>query len=416
MSILWAIRADGELLGMVYEPDENIYPWCRIKTDGLFESVAVITKEGEEDQVWVIVKRTIGGVTKRYIEYFKPHDFFNVYKDSFFVDSGLTWEGDAAVEVTAISQAAQCTVTATNTLADGNKVRFYNTGTWLDNHICTVSDRAAGSFKVKDEAGTAYIDSTLFATYPPTTATTTYLGDTQSIIAIANTNPAKIVCPNHALPTGTPVRISGVLGMTTANGDWTVSNPTDDTFEIALDAVALPTYTGSGIVTPGATVIAGNGTVEQVAKTVSGLTHLEGESVAVFTDQGKHPARTVASGAITLSYYANKITAGLSYDYNLQPMKIEAPTAEGTSRGRKKKIYSMSASFYQSAGVKWGPDADNLIDVPFGTGGAPTLFTGDKETDFTADYESGASIYIQGSSPLPCTVLSVSPKMVMTDG
>jgi hypothetical protein len=76
----------------------------------------------------------------------------------------------------------------------------------------------------------------------------------------------------------------------------------------------------------------------------------------------------------------------------------------------------MSASFYQSAGVKWGPDEDNLIDVAFGTGGAPTLFTGDKETDFNGDYESGASIYIQGQSPLPCTVLSVSPKMVMTDG
>jgi hypothetical protein len=204
--------------------------------------------------------------------------------------------------------------------------------------------------------------------------------------------------------------------MTDLNDDWTVSNPTDDTFEIALDSITLPAYTGSGIATPGATVVDGNGTVEQVAITLSGLDHLEGKSVAILTDQGKHPARTVDTGAITLSYYANKVTAGLAYDYNLQPMKFEAQTQEGTSRGRKKKIYALSAAFYQSAGVKWGPDEDNLRDVPFGTGGAPTLFTGDKETDFDADYETGASVYIQGSSPLPCTVLSIAPKMVMVDG
>lgn len=328
-SILWSVRADGTLLGMVYEPNENIYPWFRVTTDGEFESVATITAEGEEDQVWVIVKRTIGGVTKRYVEYFKPQDYFAVYKDAFFVDSGLTWEGDAAIEVTAISQAAQCVVTTTNALADGNKVKFYNTGTWLDNNICVVSDRAAGSFKIKDLTGTSYINSTAFPAYPPTT---------------------------------------------------------------------------------------GSGTVKQVAMTLSGLSHLEGKSVAILTDQGKHPARTVASGAITLFYYANKVTVGLPYNYNLQPMKFEAGTAEGTSRGRKKKIYALSAAFYQSAGVKWGPNADNLRDVPFGTGDQPTLFTGDKETDFDADYETGASVYIQGSSPLPCTVLSIAPKMVMTDG
>jgi len=417
MSILWSVRADGQLLGMVYEPAENIYPWFRITTDGEFESVATITAEGEEDQVWVIVKRTLAdGSVKRYVEYFKPHEIFDVYRDAFFVDSGLTWEGDAAVEVTAIAKQAECLVTAANSLADGNKVHFENTGTWLDTHICTVSDRTAANFKVKTEDGTAYIDSTAFATYPPTTTTTTYDGDPLSIIAISQENPAKVVCPSHGLAATTPVRITGALGMTDANDDWTVSNPTADTFEIALDATSLNPYTGSGIATPGATVTAGNGTVEQVAKTVSGLDHLEGLSVAVFTDRGKHPACTVSSGDITLTFYANKVSAGLSYDYNIEPMKFEPGTRTGTSRGVEKRVVSLSVAFYQSAGAKWGPDADNLIDVPFGDGGQPTLFTGDKETDFDADYSEGASVYIRGSSPLPCTVLSIAPRMEVVDG
>jgi len=416
ISLLWAIRADGTLLGMVYEPNENIYPWFRITTDGEFESVAVITAEGEEDQVWVIVKREIGGVTKRYIEYFKPHDFFSVYEDAFFVDSGLTWEGIAAVEVTAISQASECTITATNTLTDGMKVAFKDTGTWLDNHVCTVSDRAAGSFKVKDENATAYIDSTGFASYPPTTSSTTYNGTPLSIIAVANTNPCKIVIPNHGQATGTPVQIAGALGITQINGNWTISNPTDDTFEIALDATALGTYTGRGIATPGTTVTAGNGTVEQVAKTVSGLGHLEGKSVAILTNRGKHPARTVASGAITLSYYANKITAGLSYEYDLQPMKIEAGSLDGSTRSKAKRVYGLSVNFYETGAAKWGPDADHLQEISFGDGGEPELFSGDKDTDFDGDYSTDASIYIQGESPLPCTVLSIAPILEIPNG
>jgi hypothetical protein len=414
--ISWATRADGVLLGMVYEPNENIYPWFRIITDGEIESIAVITAEGEEDQPWIAVKRTIGTADKRYIEYFKPHDFFSVYEDAFFVDSGLTWIGDAAVEVTAISKAAQCTITATNSLANGNKVRFRNTGTWLDTHICTVSDRAAGSFKVKDENGSAYIDSTGFADYPPTTTTTTYDGEAMQIVAVANTNTCKIVCPNHGQETGTPVQIAGALGITDINGNWTISNTTDDTFEIALDATTLGTYTGSGVATPGTTVTAGNGTVEQVAKTVSGLSHLEGKSVAVLTDRGKHPARTVDSGAITLSYYANKITVGLPYDYNLQPLKIDAGSLDGSSRGKTKRIYGLSVGFYETGSAKWGPDEDNLKEIPFGDGGEPELFTGDKDTDFDGEYTTEATIYIQGQSPLPCTVLSIAPILEIPNG
>ena len=90
--ILWAIRADGQLLGLTYETQEQVYAWFRVVTDGLIESVAVIGREDNEDQVWVIVNRTIGGATKRYIEYFMPHDFYSDIEDGFFVHSGISVE------------------------------------------------------------------------------------------------------------------------------------------------------------------------------------------------------------------------------------------------------------------------------------------------------------------------------------
>lgn len=70
--IVWAIRSDGTLLGMTYDLVENVIGWHRHTTQGEFESVAVIPHPTRNaSQVWVVVKRTINGQTKRYIEYFE---------------------------------------------------------------------------------------------------------------------------------------------------------------------------------------------------------------------------------------------------------------------------------------------------------------------------------------------------------
>jgi hypothetical protein len=130
--ILWCVRADGQLCGMTYETQEQVYGWFRLTTDGEIESVAVISVEDGEDEVWVIAKRTIDGSDLRYIEYFKPHDFYGEIKDCFFVHSGLTYDGGAAVNITDITKADPAVVTVASwpadgsgvDLADGDKVRI----------------------------------------------------------------------------------------------------------------------------------------------------------------------------------------------------------------------------------------------------------------------------------------------------
>ena len=69
-SRIWAVRSDGVLLSCTYLRDQNVVAWARHTTEGSFESVCVIPHpDGNRDQVWVIVNRTINGVTKRYVEY-----------------------------------------------------------------------------------------------------------------------------------------------------------------------------------------------------------------------------------------------------------------------------------------------------------------------------------------------------------
>ena len=95
-SILWCVRADGVLLGLTYNREEEVFGWHRHVTDGLFESVAVIPDPvNNRNQLWAVVKRTIGGATKRYIEYLDP--------DVVVADSFVRYQGAAATVITGLS-------------------------------------------------------------------------------------------------------------------------------------------------------------------------------------------------------------------------------------------------------------------------------------------------------------------------
>jgi hypothetical protein len=67
-------------------------------------SLATIPGTGA-DQLWMIVKRTINGSTRQYIEYFAPNfnaDDGDLKEDAFFVDSGLTYSGSAASTISGL--------------------------------------------------------------------------------------------------------------------------------------------------------------------------------------------------------------------------------------------------------------------------------------------------------------------------
>jgi len=72
-SMVYAIRNDGQMLALTF--DNNLRAWARIKAAAsaagaaVIEDVAIIPTSNAEDEIWLIVKRTIGGSTKRYIEY-----------------------------------------------------------------------------------------------------------------------------------------------------------------------------------------------------------------------------------------------------------------------------------------------------------------------------------------------------------
>lgn len=99
-SVLWIVRNDGAVLGFTYLPAQEVFSWHRHDTDGMFESVASVP-EADEDAVYFVVRRTVNGVVKRYVERLASRQLTVPGEDtaldrSFFVDAGLTYDGRGA--------------------------------------------------------------------------------------------------------------------------------------------------------------------------------------------------------------------------------------------------------------------------------------------------------------------------------
>ena len=62
------------------------------QSHALVESVVAVPSS-TEDELYLIVNRTIGGATKRYVEHIKNFDFGTDVSDAFFTDSGLSYGG-----------------------------------------------------------------------------------------------------------------------------------------------------------------------------------------------------------------------------------------------------------------------------------------------------------------------------------
>ena len=96
--IIWFVSSNGTLLGLTYVPEQQIGAWHWHDTDGTFESCAVVA-EGLDDILYVVVKRTVNSATVRYVERMASRQFANV-EDCFFVDAGLTYDGNNTTATT----------------------------------------------------------------------------------------------------------------------------------------------------------------------------------------------------------------------------------------------------------------------------------------------------------------------------
>jgi len=159
--------------------------------------------------------------------------------------------------------------------------------------------------------------------------------------------------------------------------------------------------------------------------TITGLDHLEGETVQILGDGDVLPDQVVSSGSITLADDQTASTAqvGLAYESIITPMKLDADSQVGAFMSTKLRVNKVIVRFFQSLGISWATnvEADSLTFTQFPfrdtqdvMDSSPPLFTGEKEIKVRARYGTEGSVTLKQTQPLPMTVLALIKKYRVT--
>jgi len=153
---------------------------------------------------------------------------------------------------------------------------------------------------------------------------------------------------------------------------------------------------------------------------VAGLTHLNGQSVAILAGGGVEPSQTVTSSQVTGIPAANTIIVGLPYTSRLQPSKIEVGMADGSSQGRKHTSKRATVNLWKTYGAQYAdsPDAgeNNWFEIlnrstETNSGSPEQLFTGLVDINNLDAHRTSVDLTIRQTLPLPCNVLAIIPKI-----
>lgn len=150
-------------------------------------------------------------------------------------------------------------------------------------------------------------------------------------------------------------------------------------------------------------------------KSLSGLTHLEGEDVQILADGAVQTPAKVESGTVLLERDAFYIIVGLGYQSYFKLMPLEAGSETGTAVGKRKRVNELSLRVWNTSGCRVGGSLDNLQQITYRNpatqlGTPEKLFTGIlPNIKFNQGWVWDATVTVEQSQPLPMNVLAIAP-------
>jgi hypothetical protein len=156
---------------------------------------------------------------------------------------------------------------------------------------------------------------------------------------------------------------------------------------------------------------------------ITGLTHLEGESVVVWADgsdvgtnSSYAQTYTVSSGAITLTTAASNVMVGMPYTAQWKSSRLpDVQGGKSLAAHTRVNELTMVMAWVHAKGLRYGPDFSTLDDLPGIEAGAKVdadairttyaehsfLFNGRNDVD--------ARLCLQAQAPRPVTILAAVP-------
>lgn len=161
---------------------------------------------------------------------------------------------------------------------------------------------------------------------------------------------------------------------------------------------------------------------------ISGLHHLEGQTVSILADGSEDPQQVVVAGQVTLTSPAGRVHVGLpiTAEWESLPLIFMGKDEEVAGRGRSKNIGNVYINVERSREFSVGASAGQilpyggelsaetvaaLVPVPWRTDelfGTPAdLRTREVPVNIEGDWNRDGKIAVQQAAPLPFRALSL---------
>ena len=397
--IVYQALADGHLLALSLQPEEKVQGWYPQRLGGSYVNQGALehphveavlslpAPDGKRDDVWKIVKRTIDGQERRYVEvgrsfWMKGKDV----RDSWYLDSALRYDGndDLAKTITIIG--------------GGNP----NNDWTLQTNFTDPPLQPASKFSFHDgrrwHRGTIVaVDASNNATWRPAT------------------------------PNAPPGRADGLRWFYDADpddpmepGEWV--QPTRD--QAGYFRPIQPTYEAPA-------AISSTWRWSIAVSRLAGLDHLVGETVEALVDGVPTlPAVVDDIGEVDFGVEGCVILVGLPYESTGSLLPINEGAQAGTADEKQRPIYSTRVSVWDTWGLECGSGAistanggtwaqfdKTIFPDSYAEGEPPPLFTGYKAFPRSSQGSPiNPSVAFRHRAPLPCYVRAVLNRISTSDG
>lgn len=407
--IIWAVRDDGPLLAFTFLKEQDVYAWTHHDTIGQFKSVCAIT-EGSEDAVYLIVQRLIGGKYLQIVERMASRSIAGDVTKAWFVDCGLQYPLTyPAATITPTVDTGETADQPVNGVPSITSAVVINGG----------AGYVAPAVAVTDPTGTgANLTATVvLGVITAINVVSGGTGYTRPVISITDAGggaggAAQAVVQSNVVFTASAATFTaGDIGKALrVNGGYAIVTGYTDTTHITANIInalsnAWPSISGAWSLT-------------QPVTTVSGLEHLNGQTVAILADGNVEPRQVVANGTVTLSHSASAIFVGLPYQAQLQTLYIDTNELP-TSQGRRMTVPAVTVRVQDTRGLKLGPDFASVKAIKERSSQLPgqpiQLFTGDERVLIPSVYKTPGQIVAQQDDPLPATILGLIPEITVGD-
>jgi len=347
---IWCAMTDGRLLSFVYNDGEDVSAWNEhlLGGDGICLTVAGQPQADNKDRVWIAVERTIDGVTRRYVEYLAKNPRIPERTD-------------------------------------------YYSGS--DSSAKTADDMLYRNDMFYAQKRQIHLDSCLTL---DTTQTVTVTPGAVSGDSVAFTAGESIF---SALDIGRRIQIKYLTGTEQGIAEIVAYvSETEVTCKILQDFASTDPLT--------------SGQWYFTQDTVSGLIHLEGETVSIVADGGIHRSKVVVNGSVTLDAQATYVLIGFFYYGRVQTMPLELLLTSGITPGKTKSVNKIHLLFRNALGVSYGTDPYDMQRISFREGiqytDRPTLlYSGEKEQPGFDNYDAQRTMWVIQTVPYPCTLNSM---------